>query len=176
MARFCFNNQGRIGVQTHEVRLSARSLRAVRGMLGDSRKTEVSNYLPAVGEGVLARREGSGGGPSALAAGAATASQNAEVALLCLERLVLLVRAERGGSRACGVGGRCLGSRSPGLCAQAAALSCAQSAGIPCGTHHTLPAAVRKSLLAVSLTACRQACACFACGDVLTGVKRIMGL
>jgi hypothetical protein len=65
---------------------------AVRGLLLDSRKAQSSNYVPAVAEGVLAVRAAAGGDQQGQhAAGlAAAAGQQAQVAMLCLERLIAL--------------------------------------------------------------------------------------
>lgn len=65
---------------------------AVRGLLLDSRrKSQPSNYAPAVAEGLLAVRSGGGDAAGRHSAGmAAAAGQQAEVAMLCLERLISL--------------------------------------------------------------------------------------
>ena len=63
---------------------------AVRGLLLDSRrKAQPGSHASAVSEGLLAVRSSSDGGRHA-AGLAAAAGQQAEVAMLCLERLVAL--------------------------------------------------------------------------------------
>ncbi|KAL4439824.1 hypothetical protein ABPG75_002825 [Micractinium tetrahymenae] len=66
---------------------------AIRGLLLDSRrKAQPSNYAPAVAEGLLSVRSGGGDAAGRHSAGlAAVAGQQAEVAMLCLERLISLV-------------------------------------------------------------------------------------
>ncbi len=65
---------------------------AVRGLLLDSRrKAQPSNYAPAVAEGLLAVRSDRDDAAGRHSAGlAAAAGQQAEVAMLCLERLISL--------------------------------------------------------------------------------------
>jgi hypothetical protein len=72
--------------------LFAPALPAVRGLLLDSRKAQSSNYVPAVADGVLALRAATGGDAQGRhAAGlSAAAGQQAQVAMLCLERLIAL--------------------------------------------------------------------------------------
>ena len=84
---------------------------AVRGLLLDSRKAQSSHYVPGVAEGVLVLRPAAAGGDQQgrHAAGlAAAAGQQAQVAMLCLERLIAL-------------GECCLPSRS---CLHAVFLAC----------------------------------------------------
>ncbi|KAL4423628.1 hypothetical protein ABPG77_009215 [Micractinium sp. CCAP 211/92] len=66
---------------------------AIRGLLLDSRrKAQPSNYAPAVAEGLLAVRSDRDDAAGRHSAGlAAAAGQQAEVAMLCLERLISLV-------------------------------------------------------------------------------------
>jgi hypothetical protein len=60
----------------------------------ESRRTDAGNYLPAVYEGALASGGAAGGqevgGGKYKAAVAASAGQQAEVALLCLDHLVAM--------------------------------------------------------------------------------------
>jgi hypothetical protein len=68
------------------------SCTAVRGLLLDSRKAQTSSYVPAVAEGLLAVPASGGAADqgrhsAGLAAGA---GQQAQVAMLCLERLISL--------------------------------------------------------------------------------------
>lgn len=65
---------------------------AIRGLLLDSRrKAQTGNYAPAVSEGLLAVRPAGGQAGRHSTALAAAAGQQAEVAMLCLERLISLV-------------------------------------------------------------------------------------